>query len=150
MNPETVSADSSSYNEVENPEVVGVNNTETNLLLPPAGATSASSNAEWQQYGEQIAAFIQAVPGYVSRFFQENKGPLGTIGLFLLVLVALRVTLAVLNAINSIPLVAPTFELIGMGYTFWFVYRYLLTATSRQELSEEFKNLKEQVLGTGS
>jgi hypothetical protein len=47
-------------------------------------------------------------------------------------------------------LVAPLFELIGLGYTAWFVYRYLLSAASRQELSQEIQALKNQVFGTES
>jgi threonine/homoserine/homoserine lactone efflux protein len=64
--------------------------------------------------------------------------------------VTVKVTLALLDALDDIPLIAPTLELIGLAYTTWFVYRYLLSAASRQELSQDFQNLKEQVFGTGS
>jgi hypothetical protein len=150
MNPETVSSDSSNYmDEAEKPEVVEVNNGETKLLLPQSSSTESYST-QWQQYGERIAAFIEALPSYVTRFFAENKGPLGSLGLILAVFVTVKLTLALLDAINDIPLVAPTLELIGLVYTTWFVYRYLLSASSRQELSEEVKTLKDQVLGTKS
>jgi len=150
MNPETVSSDSSNYmDEAEKPEVLEVNNGETKLLLPQSSSTESYST-QWQQYGERIAAFIEALPSYVTRFFAENKGPLGSLGLILAVFVTVKLTLALLDAINDIPLVAPTLELIGLVYTTWFVYRYLLSASSRQELSEEVKTLKEQVLGTKS
>jgi len=49
--------------------------------------------------------------------------------------------------LNDIPLVAPTFELIGIGYSAWFVYRYLLKASTRQELTNEIATLKSQVIG---
>ncbi|HAA30483.1 MAG TPA: hypothetical protein DCE56_25845 [Cyanobacteria bacterium UBA8553] len=151
MNPETVGPDSSNYTsaEAEQPEVVEINNGETKLLTPKT-STTASSNSQWQQYGEQIATFLQALPTYVTRFFQENKGPLGTVGLIVLALVTVRLTLALLDAINDIPLVAPTLELIGLGYTGWFVYRYLLTAANRKELTEEINTIKNQILGTDS
>ena len=55
--------------------------------------------------------------------------------------------MAVLDALNDIPLVAPTFELIGIGYSVWFVYRYLLKASTRQELTGEISTLKSQVMG---
>ena len=48
---------------------------------------------------------------------------------------------------NDIPLVSPTFELIGIGYSVWFVYRYLLKASTRQELTHEISTLKTQVVG---
>jgi hypothetical protein len=69
------------------------------------------------------------------------------VGLLLSGIVTVKVTLAVLDAINDIPLLAPTFELVGIGYTAWFVYRYLLKVETRQELTEEFKALKGQVVG---
>jgi hypothetical protein len=147
MNPESVS--SKYTDEAQTPEVVEVNTPETQLLLPPSSSTQ-SSNAQWQQYGERIAEFLQALPSYVSRFFTENKGPLGTIGLILATIVTIKLTLALVDAIDDIPLVAPTLELIGLVYTLWFVYRYLLRAATRKELSEEIKTLKDQVFGTGS
>jgi len=147
MNPESVS--SKYTDEAEKPEVVEVNTPETQLLLPPSSSTQ-SSNAQWQQYGERIAEFLQALPSYVSRFFTENKGPLGTIGLILAAIVTIKLTLALVDAIDDIPLVAPTLELIGLVYTLWFVYRYLLRAATRKELSEEIKTLKDQVFGTAS
>jgi hypothetical protein len=145
MNPEMVSSDYT--NEAEKTEVVEVNSSETKLLLPQKSSTE-SYKTQWQHYGEQIAAFLQALPSYVIRFFEENKGPLGSIGLILAALVTVKVTLALLDAMNDIPFIAPTLELIGLIYTVWFVYRYLLKASSRQELSEEINSLKEQVLGS--
>ncbi|KAH9321564.1 hypothetical protein KI387_016203, partial [Taxus chinensis] len=40
--------------------------------------------------------------------------------------VALLVSGAVVNAIDSIPLLPKAMEFVGFGYTVWFVYRYLL------------------------
>lgn len=147
MNPESVS--SKYTDEAQTPEVLEVNTPEPKLLLPPSSSTQ-SSDAQWQQYGERIAEFLQSLPSYVSRFFTENKGPLGTIGLILATIVTIKLTLALVDAIDDIPLVAPTLELIGLVYTLWFVYRYLLRAATRKELSEEIKTLKDQVFGTGS
>lgn len=148
MNPETVSSDSTTA-KVEKPEVVEVNNKEAQLLLPPASSAEPSTT-QWQQYGEQIAAFLQDLPSYVTNFFGKNRGPLGTIGLIVAVLVTVKLILALVDAIDDIPLVAPIFEIIGLGYTAWFVYRYLLSAASRQELSQEIQTLKDQVFGTDS
>jgi hypothetical protein len=149
MNPETVKSDSPDYTtaEVEQPELQPANDSGTKALLPPQ-SSATSSNTQWQQYGEQVATFLQGLPSYVSRFFADNKGPLGTIGLIVLAFVSVKLVLALLDAIDDIPLIAPTLELIGLGYTGWFVYRYLLTAETRKELSEEVNTIKNQVLGT--
>lgn len=146
MSPEILSSGSSDYTD-EAQQLEGVE-VSTDKLLPAQSSYTDSSTAQWHLYGERISTFLQNLPRYVIGFFQQNKGPLGTIGLIVLALVTVRLTFSILDALDDIPLVAPTLELIGLGYTVWFVYRYLLQATTRQELTEDFNSLKEQVLGT--
>ena len=40
--------------------------------------------------------------------------------------VGLWLSSTIVGAINSIPLLPKLMELVGLGYTSWFVYRYLL------------------------
>jgi hypothetical protein len=58
--------------------------------------------------------------------------------------------LAIVAAVNSIPLFAPFFQAIGLGYTGWLVYRYLLHASTRAELGQEINKLKSKVTGKPS
>ena len=111
-------------------------------LQPPA-----QSQEQWLKYGEQISSFLGTVPDYVGNFFNQYKQPLVTLGLVVTAIITVKVLLAILDSLNGIPLVAPTFELIGIGYTAWFVYRYLLKASTRQELTSEITTLKSQVVG---
>jgi CAAD domains of cyanobacterial aminoacyl-tRNA synthetase len=105
------------------------------------------SQDEWLKYGEQISSFLATLPEYAGTIFNKYKQPLTVLGLIVAAIVTLKVVLAILDALNDIPLVAPTFELIGIGYSAWFVYRYLLKASSRQELTSEITTLKKQVVG---
>ena len=41
-------------------------------------------------------------------------------------------------------------ELVGLGYTTWFVYRYLLFKDSRAELSADIDEVKAKISGTFS
>jgi CAAD domains of cyanobacterial aminoacyl-tRNA synthetase len=107
----------------------------------------AQSQDEWLKYGEQISTFLATLPEYVGSFFNQYKQPLVTVGLIVGSIVGVKVLLAILDALNDIPLVAPTFELIGIGYSAWFVYRYLLKASTRKELTSEITTLKSQVVG---
>jgi hypothetical protein len=102
---------------------------------------------QWLKYGQQVSGFLGTLPDYVGKFFGQYQQPIVTIGLVVTSVVAVKVLLAVLEALNDIPLVAPSFELIGIGYSVWFIYRYLLKASSRQELSSEITTLKSQVVG---
>jgi hypothetical protein len=114
------------------------------LLLPPAPTpTEAQAKQAWTK----IYAFLTGLPEYLSEFFGEYQRPLTTVGLIFGAIVSVKLTLALLDAINDIPLLAPTFELIGILYAVWFIYRYLWKASNRDELGRDFNLLKEEVLG---
>ncbi|MCP6759358.1 hypothetical protein BLD44_021320 [Mastigocladus laminosus UU774] len=108
---------------------------------------TAQTQDQWLKYGEVASSFLATLPEYLGTFFNKYKQPLVTIGLIVGAIVAVKVVLAILDALNDIPLVAPTFELIGIGYSAWFIYRYLLKASTRQELTSEIATLKSQVVG---
>ena len=108
---------------------------------------TVQSQDQWLKYGEQVSGFLATLPEYLGSFFNRYKQPLVSIGLIVTAIVAVKVVLAILDALNDIPLVSPTFELIGIGYSTWFIYRYLLKASTRQELTDEITTLKSQVVG---
>ena len=109
-----------------------------------------SENVQWQEWVQPVSDVLSRLPDLVGDFFARYRQPLSTLGLILLLIVAVKVTLAILDAINDIPLLAPFLELVGIGYTAWFVYRYLLKVETRRELVIEFQALKAQVLGRNS
>ncbi|EXC14628.1 hypothetical protein L484_008547 [Morus notabilis] len=55
---------------------------------------------------------------------------------------------AIVGAIDSIPVIPKFLEIVGLGYTVWFTYRYLIFKKSREELLAKFEELKEEVLGS--
>ncbi|RLN12986.1 hypothetical protein C2845_PM09G06670 [Panicum miliaceum] len=63
-------------------------------------------------------------------------------------IVALWLTSVVVGAINAVPLLPKIMELVGLGYTGWFVYRYLLFKESRKELATDIEALKKKITGT--
>ncbi|KAK4364157.1 hypothetical protein RND71_015515 [Anisodus tanguticus] len=63
-------------------------------------------------------------------------------------IVAIWLSSIVVGAINSVPLATKVLELVGLGYTGWFVYRYLLFKSSRKELAEDVEELKKKIAGT--
>ncbi|PNW56634.1 UNVERIFIED_CONTAM: hypothetical protein BEN50_07930 [Euhalothece sp. KZN 001] len=120
-------------------------NTEAGGELAPA-----NTKPQWQEQIKPAVDVFSKLPDYVGQFFADYQQPLLTLLLIIGAIVTVRVTLAVLGAINGIPLLSPVFELVGLGYTAWFVYRYLLRASTRQELASEFNTLKGQVVGKNS
>ncbi|GAV72433.1 DUF4308 domain-containing protein [Cephalotus follicularis] len=63
-------------------------------------------------------------------------------------IVAVWLSSTVVAAINSVPLLPKIMELVGLGYTGWFVYRYLLFKSSRKELATDIEALKKKIAGT--
>ncbi|KAL7203262.1 hypothetical protein ACSBR2_016540 [Camellia fascicularis] len=63
-------------------------------------------------------------------------------------IVAVWLSSIVVGAINSVPLLPKIMELVGLGYTGWFVYRYLLFKESRKELATDIEVLKKKIAGT--
>jgi CAAD domains of cyanobacterial aminoacyl-tRNA synthetase len=112
-------------------------------MLPPA----SENEEQWQRIGRQISTFLAKLPDYIGRFYQEYKLPIISFALLVIAVMALKIFLAVLNAVNDIPLVSPILELIGLGYTIWFIFRYLLKDSTRQELGAEIRLVKKQILG---
>lgn len=106
------------------------------------------SDEQWRRIGIQISGFLTQLADYISSFFNEYRQPIISIALIVAAVSSLRVVLTILVTLNQIPLLAPTFELIGIGYSVWFVSRYLLKESNRQELSQEIQRLKQQVVGT--
>ncbi|OAY49067.1 protein CURVATURE THYLAKOID 1A, chloroplastic [Manihot esculenta] len=63
-------------------------------------------------------------------------------------IVAVWLSSIVVGAINSVPVLPKLMELVGLGYTGWFVYRYLLFKSSRKELATDIEALKKKIAGT--
>jgi hypothetical protein len=122
-------------------------NVTVKIDAPGSITTIDSSNEQWREVGAKVSDFLADLPAYLSDFFGEYKRPIITIGLIIGALIAVKLLLAVLGAINDLPLFSSLFELIGMGYSAWFIWRYLLKASTREQLASEFTSLREQVLG---
>ena len=116
-------------------------------MVPKSEPISMSQIQEWI---EPVVDFLAKLPDDIGTFFEDYKKPLLTLLLFLSGLVTVYITLAVLDAIRDIPLLSPLFELVGLGYAAWFIYRYMLRESTRQELLNELDSLKKQVVGKTS
>ncbi|KAG7028564.1 Protein CURVATURE THYLAKOID 1A, chloroplastic [Cucurbita argyrosperma subsp. argyrosperma] len=62
-------------------------------------------------------------------------------------IVAVWLSSILVGAVNSVPLLPKILELVGLGYTGWFVYRYLLFKSSRKELADDIEALKKKIAG---
>lgn len=127
-------------------EIPTGNETESAIGTTKVTVTQEDPN-QAQQIKEQVISILSEFPAYIGAFYEQYKSPLTVVGLILVSIISLKVLLGIVNELNDIPLLAPTFELIGIGYTVWFVYRYLLRSSNRQQLGQEIQAIKEQIFG---
>lgn len=78
-----------------------------------------------------MASDVGARPAYYGKVVAYISGAL----------VALTIVRAVVSAVDAIPVLPSVLELIGLGYTSWFIWRYVLFKESREELMEEIEDL---------
>lgn len=109
--------------------------------------TSSGTNEQFQEIWSKVSDILAAPIEYLTDFFKRYQRYIITVLVAVSAFISVKLVFAVLSALNGIPLVSPVLELIGLGYSIWFVYRYLWHASSRQELLENFNSLKDQVLG---
>jgi len=94
--------------------------------------------------GVEVVSNLDMILG---NFFSEYKQLIVSLGLVFGAIISVKLTLALLGALNEIPLVEPILELVGLGYSVWFVTRFMLKSEKRQELYSKFTDTKDQVLG---
>ena len=92
-----------------------------------------------------IGTFPQTISGYLDKY-RHLPALLGygTLGL-----ICAYLSLAVLDALNDIPLLGTVFESIGLVYSVWFFVRYLLFASNRKKSKQflmEFLSLETQTV----
>ncbi len=121
-------------------------------IAKSAGVADSEPSAEsaaqqWQGPAEKVLDVLSNLPEYVTDFFGNYKKPIVSVGLIVGAAITVKVMLTVLDVLNDIPLVKPTFELIGVVYAGWFVYRYLISGPSRLELAEKVKGFRDYIAG---
>ncbi|CAF2055480.1 hypothetical protein Bca4012_098153 [Brassica carinata] len=103
------------------------------LAVKASGKSSESSDLD-------VISSIQNV-------WDKSEDRLGLIGLSFAAIVALWASLNIITAIDKLPVISSGFELVGILFSTWFTYRYLLFKPDREELSQIVKKSVADILG---
>ncbi|WP_293156122.1 CAAD domain-containing protein [Okeania sp. SIO2C9] len=103
-----------------------------------------------QKIKEKLIDTFANFPDYINQFYQTYQRQLKVIGSLILIILTFRLILGFLEALEGITTLSISFELIGMGYSVWFVYRYLLRKSNRQELLDKIEDIKADIVGKKS
>jgi hypothetical protein len=135
--PETATA--------ERPAGFAVDTTEAGAL---SRMQSAVNETDWQQSTQESLDWLfKKFPSQFNDFLTEYQKPLVIAAAAGVTVFGVSLATAILNVINSVPLFAAFFELVGFGFSGWFAYRYLLFATRREEFSQALDVLKTEIIG---
>ncbi|MEH2304841.1 CAAD domain-containing protein, partial [Nostoc sp.] len=99
-----------------------------------------------QQIGRKISEFLEQLPKYLGSFSTEYQMPIICFATIITATIAVKLILAVLDVINEIPQLNLVFELTGIGYLIWFVFRYLFKASTRQELAAQISFIQKEIV----
>jgi valyl-tRNA synthetase len=122
-----------------------------NLSTTTSSATEGfnleSVKAEVTDFWVTMRPLLEEPLTYLQRFFSDVRRPAITLALLAALIVTLQVLAAVLRTIESIVIVGPLIELIGIGYTLWFVSQNLLFAPKRRQTWERLGEWRREVVG---
>ncbi len=85
--------------------------------------------------------------GKIGAFIEQYQKPILGASLLLGSLLAIKLLSTLVGAISQTPLLSPLLQAIGLGYTIWFIVRYLIKVDGRQKLAEQTNSLKQQIVG---
>ena len=120
---------------------------EVNELIHGHGETAVTTSqvqvvatkGEDLPQGEQFKPsnqFLDSVVKDLKSLTRKSKPVLSLMILALVVVIAGKVAAALLVTVSEIPLLEPMLQIVGLSYTGWFAFRYLLKPENRQELGE--------------
>lgn len=99
-----------------------------------------------RQEDKKFSVFLEQLPKYLGKLFIEYKSSLISIASIIAVIVTTKIVLAVLDVINDVPQLKLVFELTGIGYVTWFIFRYLLKASTRQKLAVQIRSVQKEIV----
>lgn len=83
----------------------------------------------------------------VQNLWDNSEDRLALIGLGFAAIVAIWASANLVSAIDRLPLIPTVLEVIGILYSSWFVYRYLLFKPDREELFKIYNDTISDILG---
>lgn len=101
--------------------------------------------------GDQSKDPSQAVQDFlksVQEAWNKTDDKLAVGGLGVTALIALWASAGLIGAIDKLPFVPSLFEFVGILFTGWFIYRYLLFKPDREELVKKIEDALTKITGS--
>ncbi|CAM6094514.1 unnamed protein product [Calypogeia fissa] len=109
-------------------------------IVSELSESPAPSSSEIQAAAEDLLKQVKETWAKV-----DDKLAIGSLGVA--ALIVLWGSTGLISAIDKLPLIPQVLELVGLLYTGWFVYRYLLFKPDREELLKVVDETKSKITG---
>ena len=121
--------------------------TRVTMTVPPESTKSITTNDS--PVDDTVSYdLLKEIKQLWENYFGEGKKANLTIAITILSTIPVLIAASVLlEFLNKLPLLPSAFELVGFGYSVWFVYRYLLLASTRKELVDGIIAWKNKIFG---
>ncbi|KAL2539179.1 Protein CURVATURE THYLAKOID 1C [Abeliophyllum distichum] len=118
------------------------------LALPAIGERQGRLAVIAKATGESSESSTSlSVVKNVQNLWDKSEDRLALIGLGFAAVVALWASTNLITAIDKVPVVPSAFEFIGILFSTWFTYRYLLFKPDREELFQVINKSISDILG---
>ncbi|XP_039122638.1 protein CURVATURE THYLAKOID 1C, chloroplastic isoform X3 [Dioscorea cayenensis subsp. rotundata] len=84
---------------------------------------------------------------YVRNAWNNSEDRLALVGLGFAAIAAFWASSSLIAAIDKLPFIPSALEFIGIWFSWWFIYRYILFKPDREELVRNVKNSISDILG---
>ncbi|CAM6064975.1 unnamed protein product [Sphagnum tenellum] len=100
-----------------------------------------------EEASEEFEAALKNTLKSVQEAWDKADDKLAISGLGFAALLVLWASTGLINAIDKLPLIPAVFEFVGILFSGWFVYRYLLFKPDREELFKLIDDAKSKITG---
>ncbi|CAM6017766.1 unnamed protein product [Sphagnum balticum] len=107
----------------------------------------SAAEARTEEASEEFEAALKNTLKSVQEAWDKADDKLAISGLGFAALLILWASTGLINAIDKLPLIPAVFEFVGILFSGWFVYRYLLFKPDREELFKLIDDAKSKITG---
>jgi len=103
------------------------------------------AEVEAEDVGNELSEKAQEYVEIVKQKWEETEEKPAVVAISIASFIAIWAASGVVDAVDKLPLVGGLLEVIGLGVSGWFAYRYLFNAADREELKDNIDNFFKKV-----
>eukprot|EP00878_Enallax_costatus_P001021 GHUV01001155.1.p1 GENE.GHUV01001155.1~~GHUV01001155.1.p1 ORF type:complete len:173 (+),score=31.87 GHUV01001155.1:67-519(+) len=108
---------------------------------------ASQSEYDTEDVSKKLNEALANTGNYIQTKWEETEDKPAAVAVTLGAVLLLVAASSVVDAVDKIPIISDLIELIGIGVTGWFTYRYLVFGPDREELVANIKAFLNKVYG---